>query len=232
MARDVQACPIHGNGSDSSLRAWGGLGRRLAGLCQAESYLLQGKGSQDSRPPPPRHRPRWTERDWDTLLMPGSSTPLSCSRLFAEEFGKMPLWTVRSPESPFGKLFPNYCDKLEPVRKGLGCLTLADQLKTPQDLYLMVLRGHRDSCALPTSGLLNKGNKIWDVLTSLSVVLKILCVWGFLKMPHKPRSDPLGGVGLGSCLDWQIGSSSIVLSTGQIHGTHPGLTPKKPQLTP
>lgn len=31
------------------MRAWGGLGRPLAGLCQAESYLLEGMGA---RPPP------------------------------------------------------------------------------------------------------------------------------------------------------------------------------------
>lgn len=30
------------------MRAWGGQGRQLAGLCQAESYLLEDMGIQDA----------------------------------------------------------------------------------------------------------------------------------------------------------------------------------------
>ena len=107
---------------------------------------------------------------------------------------------VRSPESPLENFLPVNCGRLGPVGKGLGYLTPSDQLKTRQDLYLMVLRGNPDSWAL-FPGLLNKRNKIGDVIASLLVVLKSSCIWGFFfKGPHKPRSDPLGGGGMGSYL--------------------------------
>lgn len=54
MARDARPRPIRGNLSASPMRAWGGQGRQLAGLCQAESYLLEDMGIQDA--------PYWTEK--------------------------------------------------------------------------------------------------------------------------------------------------------------------------
>lgn len=47
------------------MRAWGGQGRQLAGLCQAESYLLEDMGIQDA--------PYWTEKGWYTLLLTAGS---------------------------------------------------------------------------------------------------------------------------------------------------------------
>lgn len=54
---DGERCPTSSNPcnlSASPMRAWGGQGRQLAGLCQAESYLLEDMGIQDA--------PYWTEK--------------------------------------------------------------------------------------------------------------------------------------------------------------------------
>lgn len=108
---------------------------------------------------------------------------------------------VRSPESPLENFLPVNCGRLGPVGKGLGYLTPSDQLKTRQDLYLMVLRGNPDSWALLLPGLLNKRNKIGDVITSLLVVLKSSCIWGFfLKALTNQEVTLWGGGGMGSYL--------------------------------
>ena len=57
---------------------------------------------------------------------------------------------------------------------------------TPQDLYLIVLMGNADFCTL-LPGLLDKKNKIGDVITSLLMVLKISHVWGLLERASHTR---------------------------------------------
>lgn len=179
MLRDARPCPIHDNGSNSPREDLGWLGCRLAELCLAESYLPESMGNQDAR-----HR---TERD--TLLLTLGSPVLYLTLRRADfllrSLGRYP--DGEKPRIPPSENFlPINCGRLGPGRKGLGYLTPSDQLKTPQDLYLMILRGNPDSCAL-LPGLLNKRNKIGDVITSLLVVLKILHVWGFLKRPSHTK---------------------------------------------
>lgn len=65
---------------------------------------------------------------------------------------------------------------------------------------MMVLRGSRNSCPLSCSGLLDKGNKIGDLLTSLLVVLMCLGVFEVSPPPTYPEVTLWEGMGVGSCL--------------------------------
>lgn len=102
----------------------------------------------------------------------------------------------------------------------------------------MVLRGNPDSWALLLPGLLNKRNKIGDVITSLLVVLKSSCIWGFFLKALTNQEVTLweGEVWGAICslepsglADWLKQPSSCPWADPL---THRGLTPKKPQLTP
>lgn len=72
------------------MRAWGGLGRPLDGLCQAESYLLEGMGA---RPLPPVG-PKETETPFSSPLAPEPPSLylilITADFFFAEEFEKVP----------------------------------------------------------------------------------------------------------------------------------------------